>query len=55
MKITYRTLDGEEATAYLDDEPIGTNLYKGENKWTEEPVVVRSLGEDGWIQVEGGK
>ena len=53
MKVAYLTLDGKESKAYLDDEPIGIDLYKGEDKWTDKPILLRSLHENGWIEIKG--
>lgn len=52
MKVSYLRADGRESTAYLDDEDYdGDREYRGVNKHTDEPVVLR-VRDGRWIEVE---
>lgn len=49
MKVRYITRDGYESTAYLDDEDVvddPAHVYRGEDKYTDEPVAVTFDGDE---------
>ena len=51
MKVSFITLDGYEATAYLGDKEVAPNVYQGENEHTEKNVWVKSSRNDGWVEI----
>jgi hypothetical protein len=52
VKVGYRKLNGFTSTAYLDEDPVSSDTYAGEDKYTGYPVRVRWSDEhDEWREV----
>lgn len=51
MKVRYQAINGQDRTAYIEDEPNADGIYEGEEKHSEEPVYLMLNKDHSWTEL----